>query len=65
MIAKRIAGTNRTLGAPPGWNEKRDGKCLALDCRLSHDGGGVLRSESAWEPTPEEGPVEEALVDAG
>ena len=49
MIARRIAGATRRLGAPIGWDDERDGRCHALSIR---DVAGAC--ESAWEPTPAE-----------
>jgi hypothetical protein len=45
MIAKRIAGANRTFGAPEGM----EAICAPLAVRVTDD-----LFESAWEPTPKE-----------
>ncbi len=49
MIPKRIAGANRYLGAPKGWEPETDGNCVHLAVRVEDNVWS-----SAWEPTPGE-----------
>lgn len=53
MLAARIPGATRCLGAPANWNEEKDGLCGVLPILDTIiDGHNVM--VSAWEPTPEE-----------
>lgn len=55
IIARRIAGATANLGAPPGWDPKRDGDCGMLWIREHGNpraGQGFV--ESAWEITPDD-----------
>lgn len=53
MLIARIAGATRTLGAPPDWDEERDGLCGGLPILDTMEGGQPVMI-SAWQPTPEE-----------
>lgn len=53
MLVKRLPGS-RVLGAPPDWNEKRDGWCGGLPVKDQPTDTGVNQMISAWEPTPDE-----------
>ena len=52
-IPIRILNATRTLGAPPGWDEERNGPCVGLPIR-DEDINGTPAMVSAWELTPEE-----------
>ena len=54
MIAGRIPGTTRYLGAPLGWKPDEHGDCAHLAIRDTPVNGGVPAMHSVWEPTPEE-----------
>ena len=53
MHAGRIQGATRVLGAPAGWNKRRNGHCSSLAVRDTMI-GDVPAMTSAWIPTPEE-----------
>jgi hypothetical protein len=53
MIPGRIEHATRTLGAPEGWDEARDGPCSGLAIR-DESVGGLPIMTSAWFPTPDE-----------
>lgn len=52
-IPIRIMNATRTLGAPPDWDEERNGPCVGLPIR-DEDFNGTPAMVSAWELTPEE-----------
>ena len=52
-IPIRIMNATRTLGAPPGWDEERNGPCVGLPIR-DEEWNGTPVMTSAWEPTAEE-----------
>jgi hypothetical protein len=54
MIAGRIPGATRYLGAPLGWKPDEHGHCGHLAIRDMPVNGGVPAMHSVWEPTPEE-----------
>lgn len=59
MKPGKIEGATRMLGAPKGWDEKRDGQCDALPIRdvAIKPGEAVtehLCMQSAWVPTEDE-----------
>jgi hypothetical protein len=54
MIAGRVSGATRFLGAPPDWDEARDGICTGLAIKDQPTGDGVNCMISAWQPTAEE-----------
>lgn len=54
MHAGRIQGATRTLGAPPDWDERRDGHCGGLPVRDEMFAPDLPAMTSAWFPTPEE-----------
>ncbi len=54
MLVKRTPGATRVLGAPPGWNEERDGFCGGLPILDHRDESGVNYMISTWEPTEDE-----------
>jgi hypothetical protein len=54
MLPGRIPSATRVLGAPPDWNEERDGFCGGLAIQDQPDHKGLNHMISAWEPTPEE-----------
>lgn len=55
MLAARIQGATRVLGAPADWDETKAGVCGGLPVLdLPGEGGGPHRMVSAWEPLPEE-----------
>lgn len=49
----RIMNATRTLGAPPGWDEEKNGTCVGLPIR-DEDFNGLPAMVSAYEFTPEE-----------
>lgn len=49
----RIMNATRTLGAPPGWDETKNGPCVGLPIR-DEDFNGLPAMVSAYEFTPEE-----------
>lgn len=53
MIPQRIEGATRPLGAPVGWEERKDPLCQVLWVR-DEPRGGHNGQVSAWEPTPDE-----------
>jgi len=54
MIAGRIPGATRYLGAPAGWQPAEHGDCAHLAIRDMPINGGVPSMHSVWEPTPDE-----------
>lgn len=54
MIAGRIPGATRWLGAPLGWKPEEHGDCGHLAIRDMPVNGGVPAMHSVWEPTPDE-----------
>lgn len=55
MHVGRIAGANRDLGRPKGWDEATQGLCASLPVRLEVMDDGVTPCWiSAWLPTKEE-----------
>jgi hypothetical protein len=54
MIAGRIPGATRYLGAPVGWAPESDGDCAHLAIRDMLINDAVPSMHSVWEPTPEE-----------
>ena len=54
MIAGRIPGATRWLGAPLGWRPDEHGDCGHLAIRDMPINDGVPAMHSVWEPTPEE-----------
>lgn len=54
MIAGRIPGATRHLGAPAGWQPEEHGDCAHLPIRDMLVNGDVPSMHSVWEPTPQE-----------
>jgi hypothetical protein len=54
MIPGRIQGATNMFGAPPDWDEARDGLCGVLPVLVEQTAAGGLSFSSAWLPTPEE-----------
>lgn len=54
-------GQTNVLGAPPNWNEEKDGPCEGLPVRTFQQQGGMVVRASVWQPTDEE----RALIAAG
>lgn len=54
MIAGRIPGATRYLGAPAGWEPEEHGHCAHLAIQDTVVNGGVPAMQSVWEPTPDE-----------
>ncbi|PDT77206.1 hypothetical protein [Bradyrhizobium sp. C9] len=54
MDIAKIDGANMTLGAPPNWDEERDGTCFALPIRAEVINNSMPSLTSAWKPTAEE-----------
>jgi hypothetical protein len=54
MIAGRIPGATRYLGAPVGWKPDEQGDCAHLAIRDMPINGDVPSMHSVWEPTPDE-----------
>jgi hypothetical protein len=53
MLAGRIDGATRNLGAPRDWDEQRQGRCGSLAVRHEETTAGPAMT-SAWFPTEEE-----------
>lgn len=53
MNPAQIPNATRVLGAPEGWDPKRDGECGALHVKDNRV-NDVRFMQSEWEPTPEE-----------
>ena len=53
MQAGRIDGATRNLGAPRGWDERRQGRCGGLAVRDQTTAAGPAMT-SAWFPTEAE-----------
>ena len=53
MMAARIEGCTRVLGAPHGWTPETSGPCCGLPIR-EEIAGDMPVMVSTWEPTPAE-----------
>ena len=54
MIGRRILGANVRFKPPVDWDEATQGPCADLHVKVTHQPGGEIYCESAWEPTPAE-----------